>query len=175
MGDKKLAAVVVVTGSRSDTLKIMFTVMDELNKRGIKTNKTDTFRIQFETPNIIVRYIFKRMDLIGLCPDEIFGTFDDELLYYRRNRLDTKPYKGSIIDYILEVEKAAEAEESRLEQRDITPDELVYFAENVLGIELMDCQKAVLKAWADLRKSFGGKPAKVCYGKIGKVYVFPEK
>lgn len=52
-----------------------------------------------------------------------------------------------------------------------TPDDFVKYVEEVLGIELLECQKEVLQQYYELYCKNG--PFKICYGLDGRIYAIP--
>lgn len=109
--DKKFIVKVVAGRSRFDMIKMMHNLASMLRvSYDIPIVGLTDYKPVFETPNCIIRYINNQMDLIGMKPDEIFGC-DPETRAYRRKPSNTLPYEGGILEYILEVEKAAAEKE----------------------------------------------------------------
>lgn len=71
--------------------------------------KMDEVKFYLETPNVIVRFVNTPEKLLGLKADEIFGGLPEDRKY-RRKLFDTKPYAGTILEYILEVERGTAKE-----------------------------------------------------------------
>lgn len=165
---KKFIVKVVAGRSRFDALQMMHNLAVLLyNSHGISIMGMNPTKCEFETPNCIVRYIYKPDCLRGIKADEIFGC-DPETRAYRRKPSNTLPYDGGILEYILEVEKAAAEKEPEPEQ--VCEYDILEFLENVMGLELLDCQKEIVKKYND--EFFKGK-YKVVYGRGGKIYVVP--
>lgn len=180
MKDKKLVIYFAPDMAKAELQKRMLAFMHNLGAADIRVGKTDVFSMSFQTDNVIVRYINSPFHLLGLSPDEIFG--DDVDLINSPivlDRLTKRPYPGTMMDYIIDIEAIArnkqkkECECNDDNTTEIDPDEMVKFAELVLGLELTDIQKDMMKAYCELRKKSGWKPVKICYGKGGKIFVFP--
>ena len=87
----------------SETMKTMNDIRTELESYNISIiNFVKGSRI-IETPRLIIRLIPQSMTPRGLLCDEAFG-FSKENQYYLRRNSDTPPYKGTMIEYILEKE-----------------------------------------------------------------------
>lgn len=159
---KKLVAFMCEHYSREDALRLIKDMMEELQTmHEIPIVRAQYPNLRFETPNVIVKFVDRPEKLRGLHPDEIFNTTSVEAVMHRTLNLNP-PYKGSIIDYIVETEKAATKEAiDKTETIDI-----VDFIQEVLGLHLMGYQKDILKECEKLPK--GG--VKVVYGKNGKIY-----
>lgn len=171
MKDKKIV-VYYIPATRLEALERMLNFIHNLNAANIKVGKIDTIRLQFETNNLLIKYITDHKELIGISPAEIFGAdynIDSSPLIMAK--LTDHPYPGTMMDYIIDIEaiaefKAESKEHQYDEDHDIDMVELVDFVEKVLGLELKDYQKESLKICSK-------RPAKVCYGRHGKIYVFP--
>lgn len=138
------------------------------NECDIPIIRLDEDKCWFETPNCIVRYINRSEKLHGLRPDEIFGCTPDVRNWHRKPS-DTLPWAGPMVDYIVEVEKANapiyEYKFNKAGEYDI-----LEFLENVMGLELLDYQREIVKKYND--DFFKGK-CKVVYGRGGKIHVVP--
>lgn len=169
--EKKFIVKVVAGRSRFDALQMMHNLAALLyNSHGISIMGMNPTKCEFETPNCIVRYIYKPDCLRGMKPDEIFGC-DPETRAYRRKPSNTLPYDGGILDYILEVEKGA-AEEATVEVKE--PEQareidILEFLEKVMGSELTDIQRDMVKTFKKLHDD----NCKVVYGRGGKIHVAP--
>lgn len=128
--------------------------------------RLDEDKCWFETPNCIVRYVNRSEKLHGLRPDEIFGC-TPEVRNWHRKPSDTLPWAGPMVDYIVEVEKAAAEEEKEPEQsREI---DILEFLEWVIGSELTDIQRDMIKTFKKLHDD----NCRVVYGRGGKIHVVP--
>lgn len=166
--DKKFIVKVVYGRMRGEVVMMMRNLASLLyNSHGIPITDMDYAKCKFETPNCVVRYIDEPYYLVGLKPDEIFGLDPVRSARYRKPS-DTEPYEGGILEYILEVEKGAAEKEK-------TPDQageydILEFLEKVMGLELSDYQREIVKKYND--DFFKGK-CKVVYGRGGKIHVVP--
>lgn len=122
----------------------------------------------FKTSNVVVRYVHDSDKLRGLCPDEIFNGSASDIHYYRKPS-DTLAWCGTLLDYIVFIE--TQAERMKLDSGNSRSIDIEEFVEKVIGIELLDYQKEMLRASSQLRKD----DIKVVYGRGGKVYLVPVK
>ena len=137
--------------------------------RDIPIMAMDYHKCEFETPNCIVRYVNAKEKLVGLRADEIFGC-DPEDRVRCIGYPDTEPYAGTILDYILEVEKAAAG---KIEECDTGSDgeyDILEYLDKIMGLKLSDWQKETVKKFND--RFFKGE-CKVVYGRGGKIHAVP--
>lgn len=172
---KKLVAFVCEHYSRDGALKLMKGMMEELQtKHEIPIVRALYPVLSFETPNVTVKFVDRPEKLRGLHPDEIFNTTSVEAVIHRTLNLNP-PYEGSMIDYIVETEKAIAKEAAEIWKKSYCSNDekhtidILDFVENVLGLELLDSQRALLMEFYKLHKD----GVKVVYGKRGKIYIIP--
>lgn len=166
--DKKFIVKVVAGRSSLEVLEMMKNLASLLyNSHNIPIVSMFPNKCEFSTPNCIVRYVNSVERLAGLVADEIFGCSMAVRKFYRKPS-DTEPYEGGILEYIWKVEKGAAEKEK-------TPDQageydILEFLEKVMGLELLDYQREIVKKYND--DFFKGK-CKVVYGRGGKIHVVP--
>ena len=166
--EKKLVVKVVAGRSSLEVLEMMKNLASLLyNSHNIPIVSMFPNKCEFSTPNCTVRYVNSVERLAGVRADEIFGCSLAVRNFYRKPS-DTEPYEGGILEYILEVEKGAAEKEK-------TPDlsgeyDILEFLEKVMGLELLDYQREIVKKYND--DFFKGK-CKVVYGRGGKIHVVP--
>jgi hypothetical protein len=169
--DKKFIVKVVAGRSSLEVLEMMKNLASLLyNSHNIPIVSMFPNKCEFSTPNCTVRYVIHYEKLVGLKPDEIFGC-DPELRARRRKPSNTLPYEGGILEYILEVEKAADEQAKNEEKKtDLSGEyDILEFLEKVMGLELSECQKDMVKTF----KRIHDAGCKVVYGRGGKIYVVP--
>lgn len=98
---KKL--VYFVASSLENTTHARNKVMEELYSKDVKIVRH--IRLGFETKNVIVKFVSCNQNLNGINADEIFGIYSDTHYGVRmRKSHSAEPYKGTLVDYILEAE-----------------------------------------------------------------------
>lgn len=166
----KKVVVCYIQGSCVDMFYIMKNFMDDLSGiHGIHISRVNNALLCFETPHVLVRYINDPIKLRGFWCDEIFNApLDIERVVHRRSM---EPYSGTMLEYILDVERYHEYERTYLGRWcDMTGEiNIVDFTEGVLGIQLLDCQKELLL------KMYENRNCKVATGRLGKMYFIPDK
>lgn len=167
--DKKFIVKVVAGRSSLEVLEMMKNLASLLyNSHNISIVSMFPNKCEFSTPNCIVRYVNRVERLAGLVADEIFGCSLAVRKFYRKPS-DTEPYDGGILEYILEVENGAAEKEPESEQ--VCEYDILEFLEKVMGLELSECQKDMVKTF----KRIHDAGCKVVYGRGGKIYVVPVK
>lgn len=173
--EKKLVAFMCEHCRRDEALKLMKDMMEELQtKHEIPIVGAIYHTLRFDTPNVIVKFVDRPKKLRGLHPDEIFNTTSVEAVIHRTLNLNP-PYKGSLIDYIVETETAVAKEAAEIWKKShCSNDEkhtidILEFVENVLGLELSETQRILLMEFYKLHQD----GVKVVYGKHGKIYIIP--
>lgn len=100
-------------GTMDDAKKYMYNVAHRLEELGVQRIKCWSLSLVLETPHVKCRFIsgddffIRPQQYQGLTGDEFFWFGDYGMLYVRRKDNGTEPYKGSVLDYIVEMEKEA--------------------------------------------------------------------
>lgn len=176
---KKIIVKVVYGRDTRETINMMRNLASMLQRSSceIPIVRLSDSKCEFETPNCVVRYINTKEKLRGLRVDDIFGIEPELRKWYRRMDAKTEPYDGGILDYIVETEmnvaKAAvmAAAEMHKGQEPEQKEEydILDFLENVMGLELTDLQKDMVKTFKKLHDD----NCRVVYGRGGKIHVVP--
>lgn len=169
--DRKIV-VCYVNASYSDMSDIMNNFINDLSEiHGIYISRVNKALLYFDTPHVCVRYMNDRSKLIGFWCDEIFNAPSHVEQVVRRYRPYEEPYSGTMLEYILDIEKQYEYERTYIGRWcDMTGEiNIVDFTEGVLGIQLLDYQKELLL------KMYENRNCKVATGRLGKMYFIPDK
>lgn len=168
MGKKVVVCYMPSTFSQmNETMNKFINDLTEIH--GIYISRVSNALLCFETPHVLVRYMNDPSKLRGFWCDEIFNApLDIEQVVHRRSM---EPYSGTMLEYILDVEKHHEYERTYLGRWcDMAGKiDIVEFVETVVGIQLLDCQKELLV------KMYENRNCKIVTGRLGKMYLIPDK